>query len=121
MEGILTTQNVTFALGILGVIFGIWNKVRIPQEDLEKKQAISEKEVDKKASLLAQQLQWTIEGNEKRFTEMQANIKEAFSLAQNHTHTVETKVDALTETVTSMGNMIVRLSTIIDERIPKKN
>ena len=41
------------------------------------------------------------------------------SLAQNHIHTVDIKVDKVVENVTRMSNEIVKLATIIEERIPK--
>lgn len=109
MNEIITPPNVTFALGILGLIFGVYHYFRTPQIDSEKKDA-----------LLAQQVQWTIEGNERRFIEIQQSVKDAFALASNHTHTVETKVDSLTGAVTALNVQIARLETIIEERIPKK-
>lgn len=109
-----------FVLGILGVIFTIYNYFKNPQID-----------GDKKDALLAQQVQWAKEGSdtrfkeiqestERRFAEMQLSIKDAFALGQNHIHTVDTKVDALSNNLISMGKEITRLATIIEERIPKK-
>ncbi len=105
---ILTPSNIMFALGIIGMIFTIWGKVTKPQIDSEKKDA-----------LLAQQVQWNIEANERRFSEMQNSIKDAFLLAQNHTHTVDVKVDELIKQVNLMDKGLGNLSTIINERIPK--
>ena len=51
---------------------------------------------------------------------MGEQIKEAFLLAANHTHTVDVKVDKLITSVDSMGKEMVRLATIIEERNPKK-
>lgn len=119
-------------LGIGGVIFTIYNSFKNPQIKIEKDQIkaeedlkdkatiLSQKEVENKAQLLAQQFQWEKEANEKRFTEMGCVIKEAMTLAQNHIHTVDVKVDGLKLTVEQMGKDIVQLSTIINERIPKK-
>ena len=109
MEGI-TPSNITFVLGLLGVLFTVFNYFRNPQID-----------GDKKDALLAQHVQWTNENNEKRFKGMQESIKEAFTLAQNHTHTVEENVKALTATVNAMNLSITKelatLSAIINERI----
>ena len=106
----LTAQNITFVLGLLGVLFGIYHYFKNPQITSEKKDA-----------LLAQQVQWTIESNNLRFKEMQESIKEAFTLAQNHTHTVEENVKVLTNTVNGMNLNITRelatLTAIINERI----
>ena len=109
MESLLTTSNITFVIGAIGVIFTVYSYFKDPQVA-----------GDKKDALLAQQVQWTIEGNERRFTEVQNSVKDAFSLAQNHTHTVEGKVDGLTVVVSDLGQQVIKLATIIDERIPKK-
>ena len=120
MENLLTTSNVTFALGFLAILFSVYNYFRNPQEALDKREALNQKDTDGKASLLAQQMQWEKEINEKRFTEMGLRINESMSLAQNHIHTVDTKVDDLAKRMTLMSNEITRLATIIEERIPRK-
>lgn len=109
METILTPSNIMFALGILGIIFTVYNYFRNPQIKSEKIDA-----------LLQQRMQWTSEATDKRFCDMNVNIKDAMTLAQNHIHTVDTKVENLIKTVGIMSNEITRLSTIIEERIPKK-
>jgi len=44
-------------------------------------------------------------------------------MAQNHIHTVDTKVDGLANTITQMNlsltNELTKLGTIISERMPK--
>jgi hypothetical protein len=119
-------------LGIGGVIFTIYNSFKNPQTKIEKDQIkaeedlkdkatiLSQKEVESKAQLLAQQFQWEKEANEKRFCEMVLNLKEATTMAQNHIHTVDVKCDGLKTAIEQMGKDIVRLTVIIDERIPKK-
>lgn len=109
MEAVLTPSNITFALGLLAIIFTVYNYFKNPQIENEKKDLV-----------MAQQAQWQIESNERRFSGLQDSIKDAFLLAQNHTHSVDVKVDGLVVTVGEMGNQITRLATIIDERIPKK-
>ena len=108
MESFFTTGNIMFALGIIGVIFSVYNSFKTPQIDSEKKDA-----------LLAQQVQWNIEANERRFSELQNSIKDAFLLAQNHTHTVQVQVESLTKQINEMNISVTRLSTIINERLPK--
>lgn len=109
MENILTPSNITFILGVLAIIFSVYSYFRNPQI-----------KSDKTDALLTQKLQWTIEGNEKRFSDVNINIEKAFNLAQNHIHTVDIKVDKLIENVSLMSNEITKLSTIIEERVPKK-
>jgi len=132
MDDLLTPANIMFAIGILSVIFTVFNYFRNPQESLEKKQALADKdisgkasvlaqkEVENKAALLAQQVTSEKELNEKKFLEFGGRLDKAFELAQNHIHTVDTKVDSLVSVVNTMSNEITKLSTIIEERIPKK-
>lgn len=120
MEILLTPSNIMFFLGLFGIAFGIWNKIRNPQVSLEKEQAVSEIEVQGKAATIAQQLQWTIEATEKRFSDMQSSIKDSTTMAQNHIHSVDLKVDILQAAVVQMGKDLVQLQTIIEERIPRK-
>lgn len=98
-----------FIIGVVGVVFTVFNYFKDPQ--------ISE---EKKSALLASQFQWTKESNESRFSDLQSNFQQLLLQSNNHIHTVDVKVEALAAVITSMGNEITRLSTIIDERIPKK-
>ena len=132
----IDSNDIGFILGIIGIFSAVVTWVmylRKPQEDLEKKQlkseedlkdkatVLSQKEVESRAAILAQQVQWEKEANEKKFAEFGLRLDGAMTLAQNHIHTVDTKVDKLLETVGTMSNRITELSTIINERIPKKN
>ena len=96
-------------LGILGILFGVYHFFRNPQID-----------GDKRDALLSQQIKFFIDGTERRFKEMQDNFNGLLLQSNNHIHTVDTKVDALNTSVIAMGNEITKLSTIIDERIPRK-
>ena len=132
MTDYFTLQNIVFILGILGMLFSIFNYFRSPQEDIEKKQIVAgkdldtkatilaQKEAEGKASLLAQQVEWEKVANEKKFSEFSTRLDNAMTLAQNHIHTVDIKIDALTTITNTMSNEITRLSTIIDERIPRR-
>lgn len=102
-------QDFVFVLGIAGVVFGIYQYFKNPQ--------ISE---DKKSALLAQQVKYTAESVEERFILMQKNFESLLLQSNNHIHTVDTKVDTLAADMTQMSREIVRLATIIEERIPKK-
>lgn len=102
-------QVITF----IGVIFIVYNYFKNPQIKSEKTDA-----------LLSQQMNWNKEANEKRFLEMSNKLTEAMTLAENHTHTVDVKVDKLVESVNLMNlnlsKEVATLSTIINERIPHK-
>lgn len=124
MENLITPSNITFALGIIGLIFTVWNKVRDPQTDLDKRTAVEREEVEGKASLLAQQLQWEKEANVAKFNDMTKRLDDAFALAQNHIHTVDEKLTGYIATSNAwhleVSNKLTELGTIISERIPKK-
>lgn len=132
MNEILTQENIRFGIEIIGLIFVVYLYFRKPQEDMETKQALTDKEIDTKATVLAQkelenkanvlaeQVKGRNEENERRFIDLGTRLDTAMTTAQNHIHTVDVKVDTLIATVNIMSNEITRLSTIIDERIPKK-
>jgi len=123
-------------LGIGGVIFTVYNSFKNPQIKLEKEQIkseedlkdkatiLSQKEVETKALLLAQQVQQEKEATEKRFADIGCKMDKALTLAENHTHTVDVKVDALTVRVADMDKNntanFTRIFTILEERLPKK-
>ncbi len=124
MDTLLTTSNITFALGIIGILFAVYNSYRKPQEEIETNQALTKKDVDNKATILAQkemenkaslleqQVKLAYEANEKKFQEMGVRIDG-----------VMTKVDNLVLTSSTwhldISNKIVELTTIISERIPR--
>ena len=136
-DSVFTPSNLTFGLGIMGVIFTSFIYFRKPQEDMDKKQAVNDvemnskasilaqKELESKASILAQQVQWEKEANERRFKEMGDSLISATTLAQNHIHTIDVRVTNLTDVVNGMNLSLVteitKLTAIIDERIPKRD
>jgi len=129
---ILTPSNIMFGLGIVGIIFSIYHYFRNPQVAIEQEQALTDKELGTKATILAQkeletkaivlaeQVKNRNEENDRRFTEMGSRMDRALTLAENHTHTVDTKVDELIKTVGTLTGSIIQLQTIIEERNPRK-
>lgn len=139
-------QNLSLILQIstlLGLIFGVFLYFRKPQEIIEQRQSLdtlatekdkllaekdlgtkatilAQKELETKALVLAEQVKNKDIENERRFNEMGVRLDTAMTTAQNHIHTVDTKVDELIKTVNVMCNKITELSTIINERLPKK-
>lgn len=113
-----------FAIGIISLLFSIWAKVKTPQEALDKQVAVDREEVDGKAKVLEQRVQWEKESTEKKFADFAKRLDDAFSLAQNHTHTVDVKVDVLIKTTNEwhleISNKMTRIETLLEERIPGK-
>jgi len=124
------TSLITFALGIIGVIFGIYRYFKDPQIDIDKKQALNDERdknkatildqraVENKAELLAQQFLSEKEDNNRRFNELGERITQSMTLAQNHIHTIDTKVDGLMRSVGDMNlnltKEITKLATILE-------
>lgn len=109
MEAILTTENILFIVSALGIIFSIFFYFRNPQIKLEQEDA-----------LVNQQLKYFAESVDARFKTMQDNFQSLLLQSNNHIHTVDTKVDRLSTSISEMSNSIVKLGTIIEERVPKK-
>lgn len=108
VASLLTPSNITFCAGVVAMLFTAYTYFKDPQTEEEKK-----------TSLLQQNLDFRREENDRRFSEIQTSIKEAFALGQNHIHTVDTKVDGLTGVVGNLSVELAKLSTIIEERIPR--
>ena len=93
-------------LGLTGIIFGIYKYFRDPQIKSDKFEA-----------LLKQNLEFLTKEFAGRFSSID---KEITNLKENHIHTLYTKVDTLTTSMNNINIELGKLSTIIDERIPKK-
>lgn len=98
-----------FFVGIVGTIFGVYKHFKDPQIDSEMTDA-----------LMNQAFRHYTETTEKRFSDIQENFKSLLLQSNNHIHTVDTKVDKVHSTMDEMGKQIVKLGTIIEERIPRK-
>lgn len=105
---ILSPSNVVFILGVAGTVFGVYKHFKDPQVASEKTDA-----------LMGQQLKYIVDANEVRFKTMQESFNQLLLQSNNHIHTVDTKVDKLHESIVQMGKEVVKLGTIIEERIRK--
>lgn len=94
MQSFLTPSNIMFAIGIVGIIFTVYNYFRNPQISADKNESIMSLKIN--------------------------NLQADFAnLRDNHIHTLDVKTDGIIESVNSLTIQVTRLSTIIDERIPK--
>ena len=125
-----------FAVTMIGVLFAIYRSYNTPQTKLDKDVAVADaisekelstkatvlqqKEADNKAELLAKQVEWEKAANTTKFADMTLRIDQAFAIAQNHINTIETEVKVQTAMINSMGNKLTELSTILNERLPMK-
>ncbi len=94
MNTLLTPSNITFALGIIAVIFSIYNSFRNPQ-------------------IKTDQITTRIQDDLKSLQ------KEVLEIKTSHLVSIEANMSKLSDTITSLSITVTRLSTIIDERIPK--
>lgn len=102
----LTSANITFIIGLLGVLFTVFNYFRNPQI-----------QSDKLDALMKQNLEFIAREFNARFK----SLDEQFAnLRDNHVHTLETKIDNNNKDLARMAVEVAKLTTIIDERIPKK-
>lgn len=90
----ITTTGVLFILTIAGAVFGIYHYFKKPQDQ-------SEKDGIKLADRIS-----SVE-------------KELYEVKQTHLLAMEKDLKSLTDSVNELSRTVVRLSTIIDERIPK--
>jgi hypothetical protein len=120
MNYLPTTPDIILAaVALISLVFSAYNYLRNPQQQLDKRQAVEHTDIEGKAQILAQQVQWEKELNEKKFAEFGTRLDASMTLAQNHIHTVDTKVDALVISMNTLSNEVTRLTTIIEERIPR--
>ncbi len=123
MDTIITPSNIVFGMGVIGTIFGVYKMFHDPQVALDKQLDLDKLASDGELKLLSLQVTNDRGATDRRFSEMIQRIDTALTLAQNHTHTVDVKVDGLTGIVNTMNlqmtTEITKLGTIIQERFPK--
>lgn len=102
-------QDVFYLASMLGMVFLVWKSVQGPQE-----------KESQRAALLAQQVQIVAESVDRRFKDAQDSFQLLLLQSNNHIHTVDTKVEMLKTNVNDLSREIVKLQTIIEERIPNK-
>lgn len=94
----ITFENVTFIIALGGIMFGIYHFFRNPDIAADKRICLIEKMLE----------------DEKIKNELLIKNQ------QNHLHSIEVSVNKNNENIKTLTNEFVKLSTIIDERIPKK-
>lgn len=92
----LTTQNVLFIIAVITAIFGLYNYFRNPQI-----------KTDQEGIKLYD-----------RISNLEKSVVE---IREKHLTSVETDLKLLNTAINDLSKTVVRLSTIIDERIPKAN
>ena len=103
MFGPITWEHLGYAVGIGGMLFAAYKHFKGP----------AEKTINRLAIL------------EQKFIGEQKIIEQLSNLRDNHLHTIESKLDShITRYEVDQkntGEQLVRITTILDERLPKKN
>lgn len=92
----ITLQNITFAFSIIAILFSAYNSFRKPQIEIDKTSISLRDDVN-------------------------AIQKQIIEIKETHLRSVEMDVKTLTNAVNELSKTVVKLSTIIDERIPRVN
>ncbi len=132
----LTLDDVIGILGVMGIAFTVFLYFRTPQENLDRRQLVADKELEtkatvlaakemeNKAALLAQQVDSEKILNEKKFAEMNTRMDSSLSLLKSEVLDVDRKVDGLIVTTTNfqyaISNKMTEIATILSERLPPK-
>lgn len=95
MESYITPTNILFVLGLIGTLFTVYSYFKDPQVRSEKTDAITALQV---------------EG-------LQRDVK---AVMENHLPHIDQRLNGLHDSINQTNQNVVRLATIIDERIPKR-
>lgn len=95
MNNLFTISNITFAIGILAIIFSVFRYFRDPQI-----------QSDKTDTILALEI--------KQLKEEIQNLK------NNHIHSLEVAIANTNLNLNALTIQVAKLATIIDERNPRK-
>ena len=129
-----TSEDVIATIGVLGTLGAVFLYFHKPQEDLQDRQLVTskdldnkatilaQKEMENKAALLAQQVDSEKTLNEKKFIEMNSRIDNDIIALQND---VDIKVDKMMTDNTAfhfeVANRMTEVSTILKERLPQSS
>jgi len=122
LETLLTPTNIMFVLGLLGILFTVYNKIRKPQEDNDINKVVTEKdlgtkatllaqkEAEGKASLLQQQVVTEKEYNTKKFVELNDRFN-------NTDHKIETLIETVNGMNLSLSKELMRIGTVVGQHM----
>lgn len=96
MNELITQSNVTFGLGIIAIIFSVYNYFKNPQIKSDQVSIKMQEQID-------------------------SLRKEIGEVKTEHIKNIEGEIKELNKTINQLSVTVTRLSTIIDERIPKVN
>lgn len=122
MDKFLTTQNILFAIVIIGVLFKVYDILKKPQNESDVNQVVTEKNLDTKATILAQT---EAEGKAQLLdqqvkTEKEYNTKEFTKMTDRFDKTDE-KIEDIGKDIhkmeLSLSNQLTHIGTIVEEHL----
>lgn len=105
---LITQSNVMFVIGLIGIGFTVFKSIFDPQKKSETNDLL----MDQKADFLRSEY-------DKKFISIDDRLNELAKNNQNHLHTLETKLDALTKLVVDNGKDLVRIETTMNIKLPR--
>ena len=122
LETILTPTNIMFVLGLLGILFTIWNKIRKPQEDNAIDKVVTEKDLGTKATILAQK---EAEGKalllqQQVITEKEFNSKKFIEITDrfnNTDHKIEDLINSVNNMNLNLSKELMRVGTLVGQHL----
>ena len=105
---LITQSNVIFTIGILSGLYAFFKLVIFPQKQSKAKDQLD----DQKAKFLRSEY-------DKKFVSLDERLAEVTKNNQNHLHTIDTKLDALTKMIVDLGKDVIRLETTLNIKLPK--
>lgn len=102
----LTPANITFVLGLIGILFTVFKLIFYPQKEAKTNELL----LDQKANFLRDEY-------DKKFATLDIRFAEITKDNQNHLHTLEKQMDTLTNIIIQQGKDLVRLETTINIKL----
>lgn len=97
-----------FLLGLIGIAYTVFISIYGPQKKSETNDLL----LDQRANFLRDEYDGKFKDIQDKFDELAKNN-------QNHLHTIEQKLDSMTNLVINLGKDVVRIETIINIKLPK--
>ena len=110
MDKYLTPANIMLVIGLVGLLFGFYKAFYDPQKKSETNDLLQE-----------QKMQSLREIYDTKLADVRDNIATLAIQSQNHIHAIDVKLEGIMAGLVSVNKDIVRLETIINERIPRKS
>jgi len=122
IDTILTPTNIMFVLGLLGILFTVYNHFKKPQEDNDINKVVTEKDLGTKATILAQK---EAEGKalllqQQVITEKEFNSKKFIEIGErfnNTDHKIEDLINSVNNMNLNLSKELMRIGTLVGQHL----